>query len=124
MYSSTLSTLQKNSLSLSLSPSLPPREVVWSHKFKDSILDIVGTDSGKIIVGLADGNIAVLKVCACIQLMAYLTIRFLQHVDEVTWDDDPCYLHIGSSSVVTMVISYEEIVWCGAGKTIMVVNTE
>lgn len=45
---------------------LPPsplfREVVWSHKFKDSILDIVGTESGKIIVGLADGNIAVLKV--------------------------------------------------------------
>ena len=47
-------------------PSLLFREVVWSHKFKDSILDIIGTESGKIIVGLADGNIAVLKVSWCL----------------------------------------------------------
>ena len=48
----------------------PPhyREVVWSHKFKDSILDIVGTESGKIVVGLADGNIAMLKVRTCVAL--------------------------------------------------------
>lgn len=38
------------------------REVIWSHKFKDSVLDIVGTKSGKILLGLADGNIAMLKV--------------------------------------------------------------
>ena len=45
-------------------------------------------------------------------------------MDGASWDDDPWHLHIGSSSVATMVVSYEEIVWCGAGKTIMVVNTE
>ena len=38
------------------------REIIWSHKFKDSILDIVGNDSGKIVVSLADGNISMLKV--------------------------------------------------------------
>ena len=71
----TLHTLDLSlSLSLSLSPS---REVAWSHKFKDSILDIVGTESGKIILGLADGDIAVLKVSAYVNLVAYLNIACL-----------------------------------------------
>ena len=42
------------------------REMVWSHKFKDSVLDIVGTESGEVIVGLADGNISMLKVSVCV----------------------------------------------------------
>ena len=46
---------------------------MWSHKFKDSILDIIGTESGKIVVGLADGNIAVLKVSACVAIVTCLT---------------------------------------------------
>ena len=98
--------------------------MVWSHKFKDSILDIVGTESGKIIVGLADGNIAMLKVSSCIVFELWLHVPRPQHVDKTSWDDDPWHLHIGSSSVVTMVMSCEEAVWCGAGKTIMVVSTE
>ena len=48
----------------------------------------------------------------------------IQHVDRVSWDDDPWHLHIGSNSVATMVMTCEETVWCGAGKTVMVVNTE
>ena len=38
------------------------REVIWSHKFKDSVLDIVGTVSGKIVIAQADGNISMLNV--------------------------------------------------------------
>lgn len=38
------------------------RDIIWSYKYKDSILDIVGTESGKIIVSLADGNISMMKV--------------------------------------------------------------
>ena len=54
------------------------REMVWSHKFKDSVLDIVGTESGEVIVGLADGNISMLKVsvrtmcvCVCVCVHTY-----------------------------------------------------
>ena len=36
--------------------------MIASHKFKDSILDIVGTSSHQIVVGMADGNIAMLSV--------------------------------------------------------------
>ena len=38
------------------------RNLIWSHKFQDSILDIVGTELGKIIVGLGNGTISLFKV--------------------------------------------------------------
>ena len=47
-----------------------------------------------------------------------------QHVTESSLDDDPWQLHVGSNSVTTLVVSAEETVWCGAGKTVMVVSTE
>lgn len=107
------------------------REVIWSHKFKDSILDIVGTSSGKIIVGLANGNISMFEVSWAALCHIYLSdwgctlhSSHSQHVSKMSLDDDPAQLHIGSGSVNALVVSTDDIVWCGAGKTIMVVSTE